>query len=129
MNPDEIILFIFLRQSTQMSSNQIACCTASAVQHLLIKYFASMLIATKLKNSSLAQDPRILTTTNWLSSNALKDLKSVDDKIFESLKKEFIVGKELFVLKEFGNEENVLFLFPQKLSTIPKHIQDLPKII
>ena len=126
MAPNEIIFYIFLRKSLGLGTSQIACCAASAVQQLLMKYFALQVIAAKLKSEQLAHDAHILITTNWLSSHATKELRLVQDDIFDQIKGDFVLGKEIFAIKNSNNIEVALFLFPHKIETIPQYIKELP---
>jgi hypothetical protein len=123
MNRDEtIILYIILRESLHLDNDKTAHCAANAVQHIMLKYFMMQLLAVKTNLDTLANNDNVKITTQWLSSESKKTIISVNDNIFDKLKDEFSVGKDIFCLKDIECKdtdiETTLVFWPTKNSRV-----------
>lgn len=128
---DPIVLHIILRQSLQFNNSKTTYCVANAVQHILLKYFTLQVLSVKTHNSSLIKEDYLKDTTKWLSSQSKKTVLSVDENVWCKIKHDFLLGKDIFSLKEMDNSdvETTLIMWPIKQSTLPSYLKELTPII
>jgi hypothetical protein len=127
---DPLVLYIVFRQSLQLDNNKTAYYAANAVEYLLMRYFTLQVVAVKSNLASLIHDGNLKATTTWLSSNSRKAIVCADDDVWNKLKSEFAVGKDLFCLKspDEAETETTLVLWPSKHSCIPSYLTELEQL-
>lgn len=121
---EEITLYIVLRKSLQLDHDQEVYCVAEAVQCILMKYFIRQILTIKAR---LPTDNSLSLTTQWLSSQTKKTVKSVDDDVWEQIKADFNMGKDFHCLKtpEASSEspEVALVMWPLPNSAVPSYLK------
>lgn len=126
---DQIVLYIILRQSLQLDKYQTANFTANAVQQLLLRYFTLQVLAVKTKdNLSATNLDRLQVTNLWLSSQSKKRIVNADEDVWNKIKSDFAVGREVLCLKETVVEpetETAFVFWPSKFSCLPDFITAL----
>lgn len=125
MDDSEFILYIILRGSLHLDTHQTNYCIANAVQHIMLKYFTLQVLSVKAHINS---NNHLSDTSKWLATCSKKRIISVNDDVWDKLKAEFNVGKDVFCLKNevvsVGKEiETTLIMWPSQYNNIPNYLK------
>ncbi len=107
-----------------MSNKQLAIQCANAIQQILLKYFTMQVVAVKTHNASLAKDPHLQHTAQWINEHSPKNIVQADDTAWEEVKTSCSLGKELLLFKD-AEDETLLIYWPTPMDQIPTVITNL----
>lgn len=116
---DPIVVCIIFRQSLNLDNIEIACYTADAIQHILLKYFTLQVLAVKTSSPIIKNDSHLENTSKWLSSHSKKNIHTVNEEVWNKIITEFYNNKSCFFLKNSNTETGLVF-YPRHCSIIPQ---------
>ncbi len=104
----DINLNIVIRKANAQKAPYYA---AEAVQLILIKYFTLQLLSIKNHIPELSKLKAIEQTRKWLGSKCHKQIILVDVETWSRIETDFVVGQDLFFIKDIEIDINPALVF------------------